>query len=265
MSYIGKVNAGGGTHLVGSTLYGTCATASGVAAKIVSCANFDALLEGVTIHVKFAHTNTAENPTLNVNSTGERNIYRYGTTAPSTLAESSWSDGAVVSFTYDGMYWQMNDWQNTTYQFESGKLQTTTIPNVTSAGRAPSLTITDETFDTLGTFAAGSMPELETESKTCTLINSYTPNVPTTAEVNHGVLKITLGVSTALDKQNVSFDSVKQWRDGEAPSLTRIEKTVGSASGWNAGAAATLGSEITVATGQIRDQGTGDTVLISVI
>lgn len=112
MGYVGKVTAGGSTHLVGSTLYGTCATAAATAAKVVTCADFTTLLTGVTIHVKFTYANGVANPTLNVNGTGAKNIYRYGTTAPSTSAASSWQAGAVVTFTYDGTYWIMNDWLN---------------------------------------------------------------------------------------------------------------------------------------------------------
>lgn len=112
MSYIGKVNLDSTAHLVGSTLYGTCSTGASTAAKAVTCTNFDQLMTGVTIHVKFTYSNTASNPTLNVNSTGAKSIYRYGTTVPSTSAKTSWNAGAVVSFTYDGSAWIMNDWLN---------------------------------------------------------------------------------------------------------------------------------------------------------
>ena len=109
MSYIGNVKVDSTTHLVGSTLYGTCSTGAGTQAKVVTCTNFDKLLTGVTIHVKFDNTNTIADPTLNVNSTGAKAIKRYGTTAPSTTASTSWNAGQVVSFTYDGTYWMMND------------------------------------------------------------------------------------------------------------------------------------------------------------
>jgi hypothetical protein len=110
MSYVGNVTAGGSTHLVGSTLYGTCSTAAGTAAKVVTCADFDHLFTGVTIHVKFTYSNTAANATLNVNSTGAKNLCRYGTTSAGTTDKTSWSAGAVVSFTYDGTSWVMNDY-----------------------------------------------------------------------------------------------------------------------------------------------------------
>lgn len=110
-TYIGKVKVDGTNELpIASTLYGTCSTAAATAAKVVTCANFDKLITGVTIHVKMTYSNTVANPTLNVNSTGAKSIKRYGTTAPSKSAASSWNAGAVISFTYDGTYWQMNDW-----------------------------------------------------------------------------------------------------------------------------------------------------------
>lgn len=111
-TYIGQVALGGNNLPVASTLYGTCATAANTAAKVVTCANFDKLITGVTIYVKFTYSNSVANPTLNVNSTGAKVIYRYGTTAPSTSAATSWQAGSVVAFTYDGTYWQMVGWLN---------------------------------------------------------------------------------------------------------------------------------------------------------
>lgn len=111
MSYVGNVVAGGSTHPVGSTLYGTCATTPETAAKIVTCAAFDALVEGVTIHVKFTYANSTTSPTLNVNSTGAKTIKCSGGLLP------KWEIGDVVSFTYDGTNWVMNDayYENTMY------------------------------------------------------------------------------------------------------------------------------------------------------
>lgn len=111
MGYIGKVNdTAGNTHLVGSTLYGTCSTGASTAAKVVTCPNFTELVEGVTIHVKFTYSNTAANATMNVNSTGAKNLCRYGTTRVGTTTRAAWQAGAIVSFTYDGTSWVQNDY-----------------------------------------------------------------------------------------------------------------------------------------------------------
>lgn len=94
---------------VGSSLYGTCGTEAATAAKAVTLPDFDALITGVTIHVKFTYSNTAAPATLNVNSTGAKPLCAYGTTRVGTTAATSWSAGAVVSLTYDGTSWIMND------------------------------------------------------------------------------------------------------------------------------------------------------------
>lgn len=103
----------GGTALV---RYGTCSTGGSAQAKVATVtpgiANLDT---GTMIFVKFTNANTKANPTLNVNGTGAKSIMRYGTTAPSTSAASSWNAGSVVAFVYDGTYWQMVGWINTTY------------------------------------------------------------------------------------------------------------------------------------------------------
>ena len=109
-SYIGQVDIDGGSiHNIGSTLYGTCSTAAATAAKVVVCQGFEEFIEGVTIHVKFTNGNSASSPTLNVNSTGAKPISGAGVLSSSY---DSWSGGSVVSFTYDGTNWCMNDKSN---------------------------------------------------------------------------------------------------------------------------------------------------------
>lgn len=123
MSYVGQVKKGSTTHLVGSTLYGTCSTAAGTVAKVGTLANFDQLITGVTVHLKFTNSNTAANPTLNINGTGAKPIVRYGTTAVGNTATTSWYAGSIVSLTYDGTSWVLNDYKqdaNTTYSAGTG-------------------------------------------------------------------------------------------------------------------------------------------------
>ena len=71
---IGKVTAGGGTHLVTSTFYGTCTTAAGTAAKIVKLADATpdsaTLITGMLLAVRFTNANSVANPTLTV----QRNV-----------------------------------------------------------------------------------------------------------------------------------------------------------------------------------------------
>ena len=99
--------------------YGACSTAAATAAKAVTLSDSMTftLATGASVFVKFTNSNTVENPTLNVNSTGAKSIKVYGTTAPGTSAKTSWQAGSVVHLVYDGTYWQMVNWLNddTTY------------------------------------------------------------------------------------------------------------------------------------------------------
>lgn len=99
--------------------YGECTTAAGTVAKTVTLSDsmVFTLATGASVFVNFTNPNTAENPTLNVNSTGAKSIKVYGTTAPGTTAKTSWQAGSVVHLVYDGTYWQMVGWLNddTTY------------------------------------------------------------------------------------------------------------------------------------------------------
>lgn len=113
MSYASKVIIGDKTHLVGSNLYGTCDSEASAVTKVVTLPEFDKFLIGVTVHVKFTYANTAVDPIMNINSLGAKPIYLYGTTAPGVTPDTSWDAGAVLSFTYDGTAWIINDWIKT--------------------------------------------------------------------------------------------------------------------------------------------------------
>lgn len=54
--------------------------------------------------------------TLNVNGTGAKTLYQYGTTLMSSgTTTSGWIAGAVVPFVYTSTAWQRFYWSNTTY------------------------------------------------------------------------------------------------------------------------------------------------------
>ncbi len=100
--------------------YGTCSTAADTAAKVVTVSGNTnwSLTAGSFITVLFNATNTAENPTLNVNGTGAKNIY-YGA---SQITTSSLSYGGYanrpMTFVYDGTQYRFAGWgydSNTTY------------------------------------------------------------------------------------------------------------------------------------------------------
>lgn len=99
--------------------YGECPTAAATAAKVVTLADASSFTLGpsASLYVKFQYANGVASPTLNVNGTGAKAIYRYGSTAPGTTTDTSWQAGSVVHLVYDGNAWQMVGWlnNNTTY------------------------------------------------------------------------------------------------------------------------------------------------------
>lgn len=96
--------------------YGFCSTEAKTVAKTVTVSpSITELTTGLTIAVRFQYANTATNPTLNVNSLGAKSIYRYGSTVAGTSAAASWNAQAVVTLTYNGSAWMLNDFNNTTY------------------------------------------------------------------------------------------------------------------------------------------------------
>lgn len=86
----------------GQMLYATCDTAAGTAAKVASlAAGTLSLKAGATVAVKFTYANTASSPTLNIAGTGAKAMYIQG------VRDVYWTDGATVTFTYDGTNWRV--------------------------------------------------------------------------------------------------------------------------------------------------------------
>lgn len=86
--------------------YGTCSTAAGTAAKVVTCPGFT-LVEGSTIAVYMSNDQTyAGQITLNVNSTGAKNVYDNGQYM-GTYTRCAWEGGQVMIFVYDGTRWRL--------------------------------------------------------------------------------------------------------------------------------------------------------------
>lgn len=121
--------------------YGECSTAAGTAAKTVTINGINELTVGLTIMVKFTNSNSKASPTLKVNDLDAKAIMRYGTTAPSTSAATSWNAGSVIILVYDGTYWQMCNWLNSTYTLPSSmtesemKAGTATTARIITAAR----------------------------------------------------------------------------------------------------------------------------------
>ena len=97
--YIDGVSFNGSADIVH---YGTCDTAAATAAKVVACTGF-ALKTGGVIRVKFTVTNTASNPTLNVNNTGAKAVYYRG----AAISAGYLAAKRVYEFVYDGTNYEL--------------------------------------------------------------------------------------------------------------------------------------------------------------
>lgn len=118
----------------GNTWFGTCPTAANTAAKVVTTATADFILDtGNIVFIKFTYGNTNTSATISVDSSTAKSIKQFGTTAP---VNGGWADGAVVAFVYDGTNFIQID----------GSTATTTVYGITK--------LTDSTASTSTTTAA---------------------------------------------------------------------------------------------------------------
>lgn len=130
--------------------YGTCSTAAGTAAKTVACAGY-ALITGSEITVKFSNTNTAANPTLNVNSTGAKAIYYRGAAITAGFLAAS----HTYTFRYNGSQYELvGDIANAVQQNSLNVTPTTNqgikLPLLLSAKSAATNAFTDSTISAVG-------------------------------------------------------------------------------------------------------------------
>lgn len=91
-----KANAPGG-----GIVFATCDTDAATVAKVATSSDSFSLTVGAAVAVKFANTNTASTPSLNINGTGVKYMVTYATYAPGSYY---WKAGQTILFIYDGTY-----------------------------------------------------------------------------------------------------------------------------------------------------------------
>ena len=97
--------------------YGVCSTAATTAAKTVTVQGDFALQEGVTVKIRFSNINSASNPTLNVNSTGAKEVVFGGNIISDTFRDNLCD---ICTFIYDGSHWILqNNRDQTVVQLNS--------------------------------------------------------------------------------------------------------------------------------------------------
>lgn len=86
--------------------YYVCDTENNVAAKVISNATGYILSNGGSIKIKMTNANTANDATLNINSTGPKPLYYDG---ERVSANNSWMAGETVEVYYDGTSYYANN------------------------------------------------------------------------------------------------------------------------------------------------------------
>lgn len=92
--------------------YGTCTTAANVAAKVITVSGNTGwkLAAGSMISIFFSYTNTAQNPTFNVNGTGAKNVYyNQSQITTSSLSYAGYTN-RICNYIYDGTQFRFHSW-----------------------------------------------------------------------------------------------------------------------------------------------------------
>lgn len=187
--YVSKVQIGEDLALVGSTLYGICGTAANEPQKTVVPGQYDVgnnylntnynqLMSGTTIHIKFLNGNTADtNLTLQVGTLS---------TAQNIVGKCTCPANTIISFTLDeNQNWVVNDNvdTNTEYVF---------------AGNTPYNASTNKALAESSVSAAAHKGVITDIAN-----NSASADLPTTAAVVNYVSHITSGLTAPMQFQGV--------------------------------------------------------------
>lgn len=247
-----KLTAGNNITISGNTIsatdttnnyFATSSTAAATAAKVATVQGNESfvLKEGVIVGVKASATNTAQNPTLNVNGTGAKSIY-YNSAVVTTV--NLWAAGhaSIWNFyMYDGTNWL---WMghtadnNTTYTNMSQAEATT---GTATTARAISAKVLNDTIDnkiaaqptdTVGSasgWSRGTLPTLGT-AIACDDITSWSAGtLPTlgTAIPADDITAWSAGTAATA----TAASGVVTFTNGTAPSLSYAAKSIPNVTG----------------------------------
>lgn len=173
MSTLKHLDINGITYDIGEAprvYYGTCDTASSIAAKTVTCSEYT-LITPCLIGIYFTTANTSATLTLNINSTGAKAVYKGGSALDAldgTYNTLKWSAYTILYFLYDGTYYRYISsiaadsvvlpegagcWYGTSTTTASTAAKTSAITNFSLKKGA----IVSVTFSTANTYTSGAI------------------------------------------------------------------------------------------------------------
>ena len=202
--------------------YYVCDTAAGTAAKSVTATGYS-LTNGGCIRIKMNNANTADNVTLNINSTGAKALYYDGAQASST---NSWEAGEVLEVYYDG----------TQYQCASGGGgKFATGENVKDISITDEVTKNSTALITSGAVESATMDEIEAHPSTSSYERVGTRGSIYTDSTTRVTLKLPMPINIVKLTSFVSGyrGAVVQWNAND-PNASLINKrgTLVQDSGW---------------------------------
>lgn len=117
-SVINQIKVGNIEYAIAASAYAECSTAAATAAKVATiCTDSDTtntaftLVKGVAVNVKFTNTNSATNPTLNINNTGAKAITSKTSGATSPILKAN----HIYTVVYDGTHWVITNTKEEVY------------------------------------------------------------------------------------------------------------------------------------------------------
>ena len=243
-SYIGAVSLETGDQiLVGSTLFGTCASTASATAKVVTLNSFDSLLSGITVQVRFINGNTAtSNITLKVNTTDALPV------TGNCLCDAN----QVIAFTYENIsgtrYWRSHHNIKGAMPISGGTFTGPVIlaGTPTNTDEAATKGYVDSKVQGLDGIT-GAMQFIGISTVAITNGGTENPKINTsdgevviTTKENGDVVLYNTGeyVWNGSNWQLLGDEGSYVWKTSQTTA------SIGSASGWVAGAAPTLGTAI---------------------
>lgn len=184
--------------------YGTCSTAAATADKTVACTGFAGGI-GSEITVKFTVTNTAANPTLNVNSTGAKPIYYRG----ATISAGYLAANRTYTFRFNGTQYELVGDVNTNTTYSNMTAATASAAGKSGLVPAPAAGAQSKFLRGDGTW------QTPTNTDTKVTVTDLTVN----ASTNSGIIRPLLFAASTANPSN-ELESV----DGEAPNSS-VSKT----------------------------------------
>lgn len=194
--------------------YAECATARSAAAKVVTCDGFT-LKPGAVIAVRFTDTGTANpasgNITLNINSTGAKNIVPKGNNSVYSYGLGwAFCNNQTWLFMYNGTYFvHINQDNNTTYN------------DATTSARGLLSVADKKALDVLKTPYATCATARNTAAKVATLAN-FTLSIGATIAVKFTATDTTSPSSgnLTLNVNNTGAKTIGYFRNGSKAALT---------------------------------------------